>query len=237
MTLSSRVVTPVIRLILSLLCRIDAAEMLKIPRKGPLIVVMNHVNFLEVPLIYAFLHPRHTVGLVKRETWDNPVLGALADSWEAIAIDREGSDMSAMRQALDVLARGGLLLVAPEGTRSGHGRLQQGHGGVVQLALRSGAPIIPVAHSGGEHFWRNFKSCRRTRFTVKVGPVFRLVPPATGDGNASDVPESVVHSVPRSVRAEMTDAIMNRISMLLPERQRGVYPHPESAPMRVIRIV
>lgn len=233
MTLSSRIVTPIIRLILSLLCRIDAKEMRRIPRKGPLIVVMNHVNFLEVPLIYAFLYPRHTVGLVKRETWNNPVLGALADSWEAIAIDRAGSDMSAMRQALNVLARGGLLLVAPEGTRSGHGRLQQGHGGVVQLALKSGAPIIPVAHSGGEHFWRNFKSWRRTRFTVKVGPVFRLVPPGTGGGKAA----ASVHSVPKSVRLEMTDAIMNRLALLLPQRQRGVYPHPESAPMNVIELV
>ncbi len=233
MTSSSRIITPIIRLILSLICRIDAKEMRRIPRKGPLIVIMNHVNFLEVPLIYAFLYPRHTVGLVKRETWNNPLLGFIADSWEAIAIDRTGSDMSAMRRALDVLARGGLLLVAPEGTRSGHGRLQQGHGGVVQLALKSGAPIIPVAHTGGENFWRNFKSLRRTRFTVKVGPVFRLVPPGTVGGPS----RGAVHSVPRSVRAEMTDAIMNRLSLLLPQRQRGVYPHPESAPMRVIELV
>ncbi len=233
MTASSRIITPIIKMILSLICRIDAGEMRRIPRKGPLIVVMNHVNFLEVPLVYAFLYPRHTVGLVKRETWNNPLLGAIADSWEAIAIDRAGSDMSAMRRALDVLAHGGLLLVAPEGTRSGHGRLQPGHGGVVQLALKSGAPIIPVAHSGGENFWRNFRSLRRTRFTVKVGPVFRLVPPGPDGGNAS----VVVHSVPKRVRAEMTDAIMNRMSLLLPERQRGAYPHPESAPMRVIELV
>ncbi|OHD20089.1 MAG: hypothetical protein A2Y38_20420 [Spirochaetes bacterium GWB1_59_5] len=237
MTMSSRIVTPIIRIILSLICRIDAAEMRRIPRKGPLIVVMNHVNFLEVPLIYAFLYPRRIRGLVKRETWNNPLLGALADSWEAIAIDRTGSDLSAMRRALDVLAGGGLLLVAPEGTRSGHGRLQQGHGGVVQLALKSGAPIIPVVHTGGEHFWRNFKSWRRTRFTVRVGPVFRLVPPGADDVAATGVAHNVTHTVSRSVRAEMTDAVMNRLSLLLPERQRGVYPNPESAPMRVIRLV
>lgn len=226
MTTSSRIVTPVIRFILSMLCRIDAAEMRRIPRKGPLIIVINHVNFLEVPLLYAFLFPRAAVGLVKRETWDNPVLGALADSWEAIAIDREGSDLSAMHKALDVLERGGILLIAPEGTRSGHGRLQRGHGGVVQLALRSGAPIMPVAHSGGERFWKNIKSCRRTRFTVRVGPAFRLVPPA-----------GVGRGAPRSVRAEMTDAIMNRLALLLPERQRGAYPKPEAAPTRYIELV
>ncbi|PKL25619.1 MAG: 1-acyl-sn-glycerol-3-phosphate acyltransferase [Spirochaetae bacterium HGW-Spirochaetae-3] len=225
MTTSSRIVTPVIRFILSMICRIDAVDMKRIPDAGPLIVVLNHVNFLEVPLIYAFLYPRYAVGLVKRETWDNPVLGALADSWEAIAIDRDGVDISAMRKALDVLDRGGILMVAPEGTRSGHGRLQRGHGGVVQLALRSGAPIMPVAHSGGERFWKNFKSCRRTRFTVRVGPVFRLVPPEGGG-----------RSVPRSVRTEMTDAVMNRLALLLPDRQRGAYPEPEAASMRYIEL-
>ncbi len=233
MKVSTRIVTPVIKAILSMLCRIDAVEMRRIPSAGPLILVMNHVNFLEVPLLYAFLYPRYAVGIVKRETWNNPVLGALADSWEAIAIDREGSDISAMRQALEVLARGGILIIAPEGTRSGHGRLQQGHGGVVQLALKSGAPIMPVAHFGGERFWDNLKCLRRTRFTVRVGPAFTLVPPGT-EGSASAQP---VRSVPRSVRAEMTDAIMNRLSLLLPAGQRGVYPQPETAPMRVVRLV
>ena len=229
MTTSSRIVTPVVKFILSMICRIDAGDMRLIPREGPLIVVMNHVNFLEVPLIYAFLYPRYAVGLAKRETWDNPLFGALANSWEAIAIDRDGADLLAMRKALSVLERGGILLLAPEGTRSGHGRLQKGHGGVVQLALRSGAPIIPLAHTGGERFWENLKSWRRTRFTVRVGPAFRLVPPAGIPGGT--------RGVPRSVRAEMTDAVMNRLSLLLPRRQRGEYPEPEAASVRYIELV
>ena len=133
MTPSSRIDTPVVKFILLMICRIDAGDMRLIPRQGPLIVVMSHVNFLEVPLIHACLYPRHAVGLAKRETWDNPLFGALANSWEAIAIDRDGADLLAMRKALSVLERGGILLLAPEGTRSGHGRLQKGHGGVVQL--------------------------------------------------------------------------------------------------------
>jgi 1-acyl-sn-glycerol-3-phosphate acyltransferase len=230
MKLSSRIVTPVIKFILSALCRIEADEMSRVPEAGPLIVAMNHVNFLEVPLVYAFLYPRYAVGIVKRETWDNPLLGALADSWEAIAIDREGSDLSAMRQALAVLERGGILLIAPEGTRSGHGRLQPGHGGVVQLALRSGAPIMPLAHFGGERFWENLKAFRRTRFTIRVGRAFRLVVPESPDGRET-------RSVSRSVREEMTAAIMNRLSMLLPESQRGAYPNPEAASARTIELL
>lgn len=223
--LPSIVVTPVIRAILSLICKIDAADMKNIPRSGPLIIAMNHVNFLEVPLVYAWLWPRDAVGLVKRETWNNPLLGAIADSWNAIPIDREATDLKAMRASLEVLGRGGILLLAPEGTRSGHGRLQKGHGGAIQLALRSGAPIMPLAHSGGEKFWERFRSLRRTPFRVRVGKPFRLVPPAGSPG------------VPRSVREAMTDEVMSRIAALLPASQRGAYPHPESAPMEFIEYV
>jgi len=215
--ISTRVVTPAIKFILSLICRIDAREMRSIPKTGPLIIVTNHVNFLEAPIVYSYLYPRYAVGLVKRETWDNTFLGALADVWNSIPIDRESTDLTAMRKALEALDRGAILILAPEGTRSGHGRLQKGHGGIIQLALRSGVPILPIAHSGGERFWENLRSFRRTSFTVRVGRPFRLVPPTAS------------RSVPRSVREAMTEAVMNRVSILLPERQRGAYPNPGSA--------
>jgi len=68
MTKSSRVVTPAVKFILSRICRIDAADMKRVPKTGPIIVVMNHVNFLEVPLLYSFLFPRDAIGIIKRET-------------------------------------------------------------------------------------------------------------------------------------------------------------------------
>jgi 1-acyl-sn-glycerol-3-phosphate acyltransferase len=212
---SARLVTPVVKAILSGPCRVDSAELARIPRRGPLIVVMNHINFLEVPLIYSHLYPRDSVGMVKRETWANPFLHFLAVVWDAIALDRQATDMSAMRKALEALASRRILIIAPEGTRSGHGQLQRGHGGIVQLALRSGAPIVPVAHFGGEHFWRNIKSFRRTRFAFRVGESFMLKAPAAG--------------VTKSSRGEMTDQIMNRLAILLPPSYRGVYSEPERA--------
>ncbi len=228
MRLAARIITPPIKLILAALCRIDASALERVPARGPLIVVTNHVNFLEVPLLYAYLYPRPLVGIIKRETWDHPLLAALANAWEAIAIDREGSDTDAMRRSLDVLASGGILVLAPEGTRSGHGRLQKGRGGVVQLALRSGAPVMPIAHTGGERFWDNLRRLKRTDFRIAVGPAFSLTLPDGGDAPAS---------VPKSVRLEMTEAVMNRLSLLLPEDKRGAYPEPEAAPMRVVRLL
>ncbi len=223
MKVSSRILTPVVKFLLGLACKVDDAELCKVPNRGPLIIVINHINFLEVPLIMAHILPRDAIGLAKQETWNNPLLGALADVWEAIAIDREGTDLKAMRNALGVLERGAILIVAPEGTRSGDGKLRKGHGGVVQLALRSGAPILPVVHFGGERFWTNVKALKRTRFVIRVGERFRLIPPESG--------------VSKGIREEMTASIMNKLSMLLPEPYRGVYPDPESAPMRYIERV
>jgi 1-acyl-sn-glycerol-3-phosphate acyltransferase len=227
MKLASHLVTPPVRTILSGLCKVEASELAKIPRTGPLIVIMNHVNFLEVPLVYAWLYPRDSVGMAKKETWDNPALAFLAFCWDAIPLDRQATDLSAMRKAFAVLEQGRILILAPEGTRSIHGRLQQGHPGVVQIALKSGAPILPLAHTGGETFWANFKSRRRTPFSFKVGTPFYLTTPRTADGH--DIP------VTKAARREMTDQIMNRISILLPAAQRGFYPEPEQASQHYLR--
>jgi 1-acyl-sn-glycerol-3-phosphate acyltransferase len=227
---SSRIITPIIKAALSILCRIEADAMRQVPRTGPLIIITNHVNFLEVPIIYTRLFPRDAVGLAKRETWDNPLLGALANVWGAIPIDRGATDLQAMRLALDALRDGRILVLAPEGTRSIDGCLRRGHGGVVQLALRSGAPILPVAHVGGERFWNNLKHLRRTGFSLRVGQPFVVERPNAGPVDASA-------SVGREMRTQMADAVMNRLALLLPPERRGVYAGAQDGPTRFIRLL
>ncbi|HUW42036.1 MAG TPA: lysophospholipid acyltransferase family protein [Rectinemataceae bacterium] len=205
----SRLVSPLVKLILGAVCTVDGRELEKLPRTGPLIVVINHINFLEVPLLYTYLYPRDLVGMVKRETWDNPIIGALAWAWDAISLDRESTDLTAMRKAGEALRAGRILAMAPEGTRSGHGRLQRGRAGIVMLARRENATIVPVAHYGGERFWENLRSFRKTRFVFKVGESFKLRPPAPGEG--------------RRGREEATDEIMRRLARLLPPEYRGAY--------------
>ena len=67
MKTASRIVTPVIRNLLRSFCRVDKEGLKKIPFRGPFIIVINHINFLEVPLIYSYLFPREIIGLVKTE--------------------------------------------------------------------------------------------------------------------------------------------------------------------------
>lgn len=118
--------TMIVRAVLRLLCRIRVQGLSRVPAEGPCLVVTNHINFLEVPLLYLLFQPRRIVGLVKVETWHNPVLGWLADAWEAIPIRRGIVDTRAFRLAMDELARGAFVGVAPEGTRSRTGALQRG---------------------------------------------------------------------------------------------------------------
>ena len=111
--------------------------------------------------------------------------------------------------ALDKLAAGYILGLAPEGTRSGDGRLQPGQPGVVLLALHSGAPVLPVVYYGGERLQHNLKRLRRTDFNIRVGRPFYL---AAGGVR-----------VTHAVRQQMTDEIMYQMAALLPPPYRGVY--------------
>jgi 1-acyl-sn-glycerol-3-phosphate acyltransferase len=198
-----------IRVGTSILCRIDNAPLKQVPKNGPLILVVNHIGSLEVPLMFAHLQPRKLTGLAKIETWDNKFMGWLFTLWEAIPVRRGEADMDAIRRCLAVLAAGNILALAPEGTRSYHGRLLRGQPGVVLIALRSGAPILPIVHWGGEKFSVNIKQRKRTDFHIKVGKIFRLDP--NGE------------KVAGAVRQVMVDEIMYQMAALMPDEYRGEY--------------
>lgn len=221
MTLSHAVVNASIKGLTGLLCRVGDFQLEKVPDRGPLIIVSNHVNFLELPVLYTRLLPRPMMGFAKAETWDNPALGFLADLWGGIPLHRGKADTSAMRQALKALEAGYILGVTPEGTRSGHGRLQHGNPGVVLLALRSGAPLLPLVFWGGELFWDNLPRLRRTDFDAAVGQSFTL--------DAGGV------MVNKQVRREMTDEIMYQMAALLPPAYRGVYADLSNATESYLR--
>lgn len=204
-----RMVTLFIKGFLSLVCRVDGRELAKVPKTGPFLVVVNHINFLEVPLLYTYLYPRRQTSLVKIETWKNPFLGPIAKMWDAIPIKRSISDFSALRAAIAALRRGKFLIIAPEGTRTGDGKLRKGRQGVALLAVQGDVPILPVVHYGGERVWRNVKRGRRTDFTFRVGPAFRI--------------KLSKKELTSPKRREVTDEVMSVIASTLPRAYRGYY--------------
>ncbi|HEX7432508.1 MAG TPA: lysophospholipid acyltransferase family protein [Anaerolineaceae bacterium] len=205
-----RVVNWVLRRFFQTICRIDVAELRKVPTQGPLILVGNHINFLEAPILLPHLDNPCVTGIAKKESWDNPLFNFLFNQWNIIPIDREGIDREAFRQSIEALAQGKILAISPEGTRSKDGHLLPGKPGVVALALRSNAPLIPIAFYGHENFWPNLKRLRRTDFHVALGKPFRL--------------DTGRESLSREGRQAATDEIMYKIAELLPERYRGNYP-------------
>ena len=208
-TLTFQIVTATLKGLTGVLCRVNDAQLADVPEQGPLILVINHVNFLEAPVVFPRLHPRPLTGFAKAETWDNPSLRLLANLWRAIPLRRGEADVTALRQALAALEANHIVIVAPEGTRSGDGNLGRGHPGVAFLALRSGAPLLPMVYYGGERFWHNLPRLRRTDFHIVVGQPFHLH--HRGSRAA------------RRVRQQMADEIMYQVAALLPPAYRGAY--------------
>jgi 1-acyl-sn-glycerol-3-phosphate acyltransferase len=127
----------------------------------------------------------------------------------AIPLRRGEADIGALRKALELLKAGYIVAIAPEGTRSEHGRLQRAHPGVVLLALRSGALLLPVVYYGAERYRENLRRLRRTDFHIVVGKPFYV--------DAGGV------KVTRQVRQQILDEIMYQMAALLPPHYRGVY--------------
>jgi 1-acyl-sn-glycerol-3-phosphate acyltransferase len=209
MTATLQITNWVLRRVFQALCRIDAEELNQVPRNGPLILVANHINFLEVPVVMSHLNNPNITGLAKRETWQNPLFTFLFNQWRAIPIDRGVVDRQAIRLSLEALAQGKILAVAPEGTRSKTGSLLKAKSGVVALAQLSQAPLMPIVSFSHENFWQNCMRLRRTDFHIRVGQTFRIRFPA----GAPD----------KEARQAIADEIMYRLAELLPPRYRGVY--------------
>jgi 1-acyl-sn-glycerol-3-phosphate acyltransferase len=209
MTVAARIVNTAIRGVTRTICRVDDLELIKVPMQGPLIMVSNHVNFLDAPILFTHLQPRPVTGLVKVETWDNPIFNFLFTLWGAIPIRRGEADMLAFRQAKAALANNQIMVIAPEGTRSKTGQLQQGKPGFALLAEMTKAPILPVVFYGGELIWDNLHHLARTDFHIRVGDIYQL-----RDGiNIRD----------KQVRQSVTDEVMYKIAELLPPQYRGIY--------------
>jgi len=202
-------VNSIIKFITHVILDIDAVALDKFPMEGPLLAAANHVNFLDAPVVISHLHPRPTAGLVKKETWENPILGFLFDTWGCIPIDRSIADFSAFKQAKQALKEGKILAFCPEGTRTEDGKIIQAKAGIGILASQCNCPILPVAYFGHERFKENIKRLKRTPMIIKVGEPFRI------DLGGQQKNKETMQAV--------ADAIMMEIAQLLPEEYRGYY--------------
>ncbi|HEX3298391.1 MAG TPA: lysophospholipid acyltransferase family protein [Nocardioides sp.] len=188
-----------------------------VPRTGALILASNHQSFIDSVVIPA-VTPRPVSFLAKSDYFaGRGIKGRLVKAWfetfGALPVDRDDSKaaLASLDTALSVLAEGGAFGIYPEGTRSRDGRLYRGRTGVAQLALTSGAPIVPVG----------------LRDTDRLQPVGsnrpRLVRVTVTFGEPIDVRGRYDGVPPGRARREITDRVMTEIQKLTGQEAAGVY--------------
>lgn len=150
----------------------------RVPARGPVILAVNHAHNVDGPMVMG-VAPRPTHFLIKKEAFIGP-LGTFLDAIGQVKVDRSIADRTAITRALGVLEQGGCLGIFPEGTR-GEGDFASLRAGLAYFAVRSGAPIVPVAVLGStEKRGRLIKQLPtlRSRVDVVFGDPFEA-----GDGS------------------------------------------------------
>ncbi len=188
--------------------RLEIAGAECVPQFGPLIVVCNHLSLNDPPLLVAAI-PRPLFFIGKRELFKNPIARFCMRAFHVSPFNRSGAGIDAMRVLMQNLERDRAVVIFPEGRRSPDHTLQKGMLGVVYLALKSQAPILPVAVTGTQTFplWRIALPLRRMK--ASIGPPFTL---PVIEGNPS-----------KAVMSSLLDMVMGRVADQLPPELRGVY--------------
>ena len=210
-----RGIRALIRFIVLLFTRAKVEGMEKFPRKGPALVVINHLGDADGVLGIAYW-PVFTDPLAKIELFDLPSLGKIIDLYGVIWVHRGLPDRRAIRTALKGLHQERIISIAPEGRESLLGALEGGTEGAAFIARKADISIVPVAITGTEN-WRiygNMKKFRRTEVTMTVGDSFHL---PRGCDRKTDLEEG-------------TKMIMETLARLLPVDLRGEYGYIEDEP-------
>ncbi len=188
--------------------RAEVVGVENIPSEPPYLLVTNHLSAFDIPLLASiFPHPVRALAAIEHKS--NLLFAPILLASGAVWVRRGEVDRQALRKALEVLERGEVLGLAPEGTRASESHaLQEGKAGAAYVASRADVPIVPVGIAGTEKIKHGLLRLRRARVRVTIGEPFRLPDTSRPRG-----PE--LH--------EYTDRIMHRIAELLPEAYRGVY--------------
>jgi 1-acyl-sn-glycerol-3-phosphate acyltransferase len=201
-----RALFPPIRTIVLALVHVRVQGRENLPTSGPYIIVSNHINWKDPPLISIALD-RSVRYMAKIQAFSYPVLGYILRATGAFPVRRGEGDRRALVMALRVLEGGQILGFFPEGHRSESGALLRGKPGLGFLASRvPDIPLVPIAMIGTKQ--PLLRLIFGGHVVLRVGRPFRfagLTQDERRDGQA------------------VTDAVMRRIAPLLPDEMRGAY--------------
>lgn len=186
----------------------DVEGLENFPTTGPALIVSNHLGDADLILGWAFA-PRSADLVAKMELRSIPIVGWLLDVYGVIWIHRGQPDRRAIRAALQGLAEGRLIAIAPEGRESLTGSLEEGTQGAAYIAIKADSLLVPVTFTGTENkqIFHNIKRLKRTQVSLTIGKPFRL----------SGAPDH------RQAIYDGTNAIMQVLASQLPPAYRGYY--------------
>lgn len=214
--MSAPITRPAMRLLARAVVRLATCTTVRgrenLPAGGPLLVVFNHLGHLDAVVLIAKL-PWSLEAIALSDLFRVPVTGQMLRLYGVIPVHRDVFDRDVVQRAMGALDQGRALILAPEARMSVTGALEKARGGAAYLALKTAAPILPVALTGAENsaVYPAWKSRRRAPVTMTIGPVFHL-------------PELSLEGAQRKQSiADASTMIMTRIAALLPPQYRGVY--------------
>jgi glycerol-3-phosphate dehydrogenase (NAD(P)+) len=143
-----------------------------VPDRGPVIIAANHRSFLD-PFMIGTMARRPMYYVAKKELFCHPVVTWLLSALGAFPVDRGAGDRDTIETAKEILNRGGIVLMFPEGTRIRPGPLGTPRRGVGRLALETGAPVVPVAITGTEDVRRGWL-IRPRKVGIRAGRALRF---------------------------------------------------------------
>ncbi|MEO5887586.1 MAG: lysophospholipid acyltransferase family protein, partial [Anaerolineales bacterium] len=206
-----RVLRFLIRALLRVIARVEIHGIENVPLTGGMILASNHIGILDIIMVYfaidrtdLFIPVAEKFGRVGWIRW-------LGKHLNFLFVDRFNPDLKAIRKMISLMENGNCLVIAPEGTRSLTGSLNEGKPGVAYLAARSGFPVVPAAITGTADrvILANVKRFHRSHITLTAGEQF-VIPPLPNKNRDAAL-------------QKYTDEIMCRMATLLPEKYHGVY--------------
>ncbi|MEY2844788.1 MAG: hypothetical protein RL076_334 [Chloroflexota bacterium] len=174
------------------------------PAGTPFVLVVNHIKWHDILVVAGSIPLTHIPYWLAKAELFTPVTSWWFRGMQAISVRRGQNDTGAIDAAVDALRAGHIMIVFPEGHRSGNGQLQKGRGGAVRMALRAGVPIVPVGMYGVENGIT-------APVTITYGHAWQ------------PVSQSGVIDIDPVEMTTLTDTMMCHIAALIPMSHHGYY--------------
>lgn len=133
----------ILLVIFKLLYRVEVCGIENIPAEGKIIICSNHVSMLD-PITVAISVPRRIYFMAKKELFEKRFFGSLLKKLGAFPVDRDGSDLAAIRNSLKILKCEDALGIFPEGTRIKKQDVDNAKPGIAMISIKGKSPIIPI---------------------------------------------------------------------------------------------